>query len=61
MTRKLRVRWSLRARKDLLEIGRYIAMDDPQAARRWVERLRSTVFEGHHEFPPDVSCDGTDE
>ena len=35
-----RVRWTLRARDDLLEIGRYIARDDPVAARRWVERLR---------------------
>jgi plasmid stabilization system protein ParE len=34
------VRWSLRARRDLLEIGRFIARDDRSAARRWVERLR---------------------
>ncbi|HVG60551.1 MAG TPA: type II toxin-antitoxin system RelE/ParE family toxin [Hyalangium sp.] len=35
-----RVRWSLRSRRDLLEIGRFISRDDPLAARRWVERLR---------------------
>jgi toxin ParE1/3/4 len=35
-----RVRWSLRSRRDLLEIGRFIGRDDPVAARRWVERLR---------------------
>ena len=31
--------WSLRARADLLEIGDYIALDDPAAAERWVARL----------------------
>ena len=35
-----RVRWSLRAASDLLEIGAFIAADDPIAARRWLERLR---------------------
>ena len=32
--------WSLRARADLLEIFRFIADDDPDAARQWVTRLR---------------------
>ena len=36
----MRLRWTARARKDLLEIAGYIARDDPAAARRWVERLR---------------------
>lgn len=36
-----RLRWSRRATRDLLEIGDYIAADDPRAARRWVERLRA--------------------
>src|SRR5688572_27040959 len=35
-----RIRWSPRARRDLLEIGRFMGRDDPLAARRWVERLR---------------------
>lgn len=36
----MRLRWTHRARRDLLDIGRYIARDDPQTARRWVDRLR---------------------
>ena len=36
----MRLRWTARARHDLLAIGRYIARDNPEAARRWVERLR---------------------
>jgi addiction module RelE/StbE family toxin len=32
--------WTDRARRDLLAIGRYIARDNPRAAREWVERLR---------------------
>ena len=35
-----RVRWSHRAREDLLEIARFIGADDPGAARAWVEKLR---------------------
>ncbi len=35
-----KLRWSRRARADLSAIGRYIADDDPRAARAWVERLR---------------------
>jgi toxin ParE1/3/4 len=38
-----KVMWSYRARNDLLDIGRYIARDDRQAARRWVEKLRLTA------------------
>ena len=37
----MKLRWSDRARRDLLRIGRYIARDDPAAARLWVERLRN--------------------
>ena len=40
MKRRERLRWSHRARDDLRAIGRYIAADDPRAARAWVERLR---------------------
>jgi plasmid stabilization system protein ParE len=36
----IRLRWSRRATRDLLELGAFIAADDPGAARRWVERLR---------------------
>ena len=43
MSRKPRVRWSLRAKNDLLDIARYIAADDAAAARAWVEKLREQV------------------
>lgn len=39
----MKVRWSARARRDLVEIGRYIARDKPGAARRWIERLSQTA------------------
>ncbi len=32
--------WTDRSRRDLLDIGRFIAKDNPNAARAWVERLR---------------------
>jgi len=34
------LRWSARARQDLKDIGHYIARDNPQAARRWIEKIR---------------------
>lgn len=34
------IRWTERAVADLIAIGEYIAADKPEAARRWVERLR---------------------
>lgn len=37
----MRVRWSRRARRDLAAIGRFIARDNPVAARRWVARLQA--------------------
>ena len=37
----MKLRWTARARRDLSAIGRYIARDDPVAARRWLERLRA--------------------
>ena len=40
MTKRPYARWSARARDDLLSIGRYIAAENPRAARLWVERLR---------------------
>jgi len=36
----MKLRWTRRARADLIEIGRYIVRDKPGAASRWVERLR---------------------
>ncbi len=36
----MKLRWTDHARRDLLAIGRYIARDDPDAARRWSEQLR---------------------
>ncbi len=36
----MRLRWSERARQDLLAIGRYIGREDRAAARRWVDQLR---------------------
>jgi addiction module RelE/StbE family toxin len=38
-----RVLWVPRARRELLEIGRYIARNNPEAARRWVTRLVERV------------------
>jgi toxin ParE1/3/4 len=35
-----RLRWSRRAKDDLLEIARFIGSDDLGAARSWVEKLR---------------------
>lgn len=35
-----RVRWTARSLRDLREIGSYIARDNPEAAYRWVARLR---------------------
>jgi toxin ParE1/3/4 len=36
----MRVRWSEQARQDLRSIAAYIAKDNPNAARRWIARLR---------------------
>ena len=36
----MKLRWSDHARRDLLTIGRYIARDNPPAARGWIEQLR---------------------
>lgn len=35
----MKVRWTDRARRDLAEIGRFIARDKPSASRRWIDRL----------------------
>lgn len=36
----MKLRWSQRAQDDLVEIARFIAQDNPAAARTWVKRLR---------------------
>jgi len=36
----MKLRWTSRARRNLIEVGHYIARDKPEAARRWVDRLR---------------------
>jgi toxin ParE1/3/4 len=46
----MKLRWSQQAVEDLLKIGRFIAEDNPPAARRWVERLRQRARQAA-EFP----------
>ena len=36
----MKLLWTDRARRDLTDIGRFIARDNPRAAHAWVERLR---------------------
>lgn len=36
----MKLLWTDRARRDLLDIGRFIARDNPRVARAWVEQLR---------------------
>ena len=45
MRRRAGVRWTQRAAGDLVAIGQYIADDNPDAARRFVERLRRRARE----------------
>jgi addiction module RelE/StbE family toxin len=37
------IRWSANAMRDLDQIAAYIARDNPQAARKWITKLRKTV------------------
>ncbi|MEO6772848.1 MAG: type II toxin-antitoxin system RelE/ParE family toxin [Kofleriaceae bacterium] len=39
----MKLAWSARAERDLIEIADYIALADPAAAARWVDRLRERV------------------
>ena len=39
----MKLRWTDRSLRDLIDIGHYIARDKPGAARRWVERLRRSA------------------
>ena len=36
----MRLYWTENAKQDLLSIRRYIAADNPDAARQWIERLK---------------------
>jgi toxin ParE1/3/4 len=40
--------WTETARQDLLAIKRYIAADNPTAAKRWIERLRERARNALH-------------
>lgn len=40
--------WTETAKQDLLSIRRYIAADNPTAAKRWVERLRERARNALH-------------
>ncbi len=46
----MKVAWTHRARADLLQIGRYIARNDPSAARRWLARIKWRIAQAS-EFP----------
>jgi toxin ParE1/3/4 len=39
----VRIRWSPRAQRQLLELGEHIARDDPDTAARWVAKLQDRV------------------
>lgn len=39
----MRLEWTQPAFEDIQEAGRYIALDDPQAAKRMAERVREAV------------------
>jgi plasmid stabilization system protein ParE len=45
VSRKAHLRWTHRSIDDLRAIGRYIAEDDPRAARRWIEHLRQRAHQ----------------
>lgn len=44
----MKLYWTETARQDLLSIKRYIANDNPTAAKRWVERLRERARNALH-------------
>ncbi len=45
MTRSTRARWSQRGRDTLRETARHIALENPGAARRWIQRIRRRANE----------------
>lgn len=44
----MKLLWTEAARQDLLDIRRYIAADNPAAAKRWIERLRASAGSACH-------------
>lgn len=57
--RRTSISWTHRARRDLFEIGDFIARDKPEAASRWVARIieaveRSTLFPASGRIVPEV-------
>ncbi len=44
----MRLFWTEKARQDLQSIRRYIAADNPTAAKRWVDRLRTRARNALH-------------
>lgn len=48
----MKLKWSARSDADLAEIGRYIAVDDPVAARRWVDKIVAKPIAGSK--TPDI-------
>jgi addiction module RelE/StbE family toxin len=41
--------WTETAKQDMLSIKRYIAMDNPAAAKRWIETLKKRARKTLHE------------
>jgi plasmid stabilization system protein ParE len=57
---KPRILWSERARRDLLEIGDFIAHDKPEAAASWTTKLldaveRAALFPTSGRIVPEIS------
>jgi len=44
----MKLYWTETARQDLLSIKRYMANDNPTAAKQWVERLRTRARSALH-------------
>jgi toxin ParE1/3/4 len=44
----MKLYWTENAKQDLLSVKRYIATDNPTAAKQWVERLRERARSALH-------------
>ena len=53
--------WSTRARRELREIGKYIASDKPEAASRWVEALAAVAERAAAMLSQAEACPSMDE
>ena len=56
---KTKILWSHRARRDLLDIGDFIAREKPGAAAKWVERIidaveRTALFPTSGRIVPEI-------